>query len=514
MATEVAADDQAQEKTRGPVGEWLYNLKMRAPWFVAAALFRVMYRFKVVGEENFPSTGPFILCLNEYSLPAMLVSGWIAIVMLERVMETTPESIQSYMMEELWSFSFFSDIPTQGASELKPLMPQGAGRLALGLLDGVKVLREGGMININPEGDVTWDGRPLRPGKALAWLALHTGVPIVPALASIGAYDIWPRWRPMPHLTGLMQLNIGKPFTLVDEPMAAVEPEDIAAANELIFKKFNEVRFLPGSQEDWAGPPTRNGTPVKDPLVLKPAHAPVVPWPDVDKAGESVRKRGLAQLLWRCPMCHTEDALVHKHHQIGRDKVRCRACGTRWSLWRVVHHDYRMRVEEGHPDMVGLELPLTTWYDEARRDFELNAIDVPGINLRPGEEVYLTADGVNFKAYRPSPLFDGLTSGEAPRTMTPGSRTYAAHESLGEGRLLVTSERLVWQGPEGEMSFEWPHFTAINIVMMGTLYIRYGPAPYRFDLPGQISLRWMTYTGTLAKRAAEVDGHELQMMRF
>ena len=49
---------------------------------------------------------------------------------------------------------------------------------------------------------------------------------------------------------------------------------------------------------------------------------------------------------------------------------------------------------------------------------------------------------------------------------------------------------------------------------MNTLYIRYGPVAYRFDLPAQTPLRWMTYTGTLAKRAAEVAGHEVQCMRF
>ena len=505
---------EAQEKTRGPVGEWLYRLKMRAPWFVAAALFRLTYKFKVVGEENFPKKGPFILALNEYSLPAMLVSGWIAIVMLDRVMETTPESIQSYMMEELWSSSFFSAIPKQGDADLMPLMPQGAGRLALGLLDGVRVLREGGMININPEGDVTWDGRPLRPGKAMAWLALHTGVPIVPALASIGAYDIWPRWRSRPHLTGLMPLNIGKPFTLVDEPMAVVEPEDIAAANHRIFDEFNKVRFLPGSQETWAGPPTRNGAPVDGPFLLKPAHVPTMPFPDADLTPEKVTKRGVAQLLWRCPMCHTEESLLHKHRQFGRDRVRCRACDTLWSLWRVVHHDYRMKVEEGHPDMVGLDLPLTTWYDKAREGFELRPIEVTGIELRPGEEVYLTADGIHFKAYRPNPLFDGFAPGEAPRTVGRGPRVYGDYQSFGEGRLLVTNERLLWQGSEGEIYLEWPHFTAVNIVMMNTLYIRYGPVAYRFDLPAQTPLRWMTYTGTLAKRAAEVAGHEVQCMRF
>ena len=502
------------EVTRGPVGQFFYNLKMRGPWFGAAALFRLIYGFKVVGEESFPRRGPFILNLNEYSLPAMLVSGWIAIVLQERVMETTPDDIQAYMMEELWSFSYFSDVPTQGSSMMKPLMPQGAGRLALGLLDGIKALRAGGQVTINSEGDTTWDGRPLMPGKALPWLALHTGAPIVPALASIGSYDLAPMWRPIPRLSGRMTLNIGKPFTLVDEPMDVVTPEDIQAARVRIFDELNKVRFLPGTQEDWAGPPTRNGAPVNGNIRLKPAHAPVVPWPDAGKEPEKVWRRGVAQLLWRCPMCHTEGSLLHKVRFVGhKEKVRCRACGTHWTLKRIPHHDFRLIVKKGHPEMVGLDLPLSMWYDKAREGFELKPINVAGVDLRPGEEVYLALDGVKFSAYKPSPLFDGLTSGEAPAMVMPGARDYADHHVLGEGRLLVTSERLLWQGSDAELYFEWPCFTAANMFMT-TLYIRYGPAPYRFNLGQQLPLRIISYVGTLAKRAAEADGHELQIMRF
>jgi 1-acyl-sn-glycerol-3-phosphate acyltransferase len=519
MSELAQASDQkrwtGREETRGPVSQFFYNIKMKGPWYGAAALFRILYGFKVIGEGNFPTKGPFILNVNEYSLPAMLVSGWISIVLTERVMGATPDpdSIQAYMMEELWSISYFSEVPTQGPSAMKPLMPQGAGRLALGLLDGVKVLKAGGQVTINSEGDTTWDGRPLVPGKALAWLALHSGAPIVPALASIGSYDLAPMWRPIPRLSGRMTLNIGKPFTLTDEPMAAVTPEDIEAANARIFDEFNKVRYLPGTQKDWAGPPTQNGLPINGDIVLKPAHAPIVPWPDAGKEHEKVWRRGVAQLLWRCPMCHTEGSLLHKVRVVGNnEKVHCRACGTHWTLKRIPHHDFRMIVSKGHPDMIGLDLPLTMWYDKAREGFELRSIQVSGVELRPGEEVYLAIDHVEFSAYRPSPLFDGMTSGEAPSSVRATARNYADHHVLGEGRLLVTSERLIWQGP-AELYFEYPCFTAANMFMT-TLYIRYGPAPYRFNLGQQLPLRIITYVGTLAKRAAEADGHELQIMRF
>ena len=51
-------------------------------------------------------------------------------------------------------------------------------------------------------------------------------------------------------------------------------------------------------------------------------------------------------------------------------------------------------------------------------------------------------------------------------------------------------------------------------MFLTTLHIRYGPAPYGFNMGHQIPLRTIHYLGTLAKRAAEADGHELQIMRF
>jgi hypothetical protein len=213
-------------------------------------------------------------------------------------------------------------------------------------------------------------------------------------------------------------------------------------------------------------------------------------------------------------MCKTEGSMLHKYRILGGEgKVRCRACGTRWKLTRVYQHDFRMIVTQGHPDMVGLDLPLSMWYDQAREGFELKSIEVTSVDLRPGEEVYLDLDGVKLSAYKPSPLFDGLTSGEAPAAVVATARDYADHDVLGEGRLFVTSDRLLWQGQDAEIWFEYPSFTAANM-LMSTLFVRYGPAPYRFDLGQQIPLRIITYVGTLAKRAADADGHELQIMRF
>jgi 1-acyl-sn-glycerol-3-phosphate acyltransferase len=505
-----------QEMTdRGRLAAWWFTFSHNLPWQVMHFLARLLYGFEVIGEENFPTEGPFILNLNEYGIVATLLDGWVTTVLQKRMLkDMPPDLLQSFMMEELWSFGWFSAIPKRGRAAVMPLMPQGAGRLALGLLEGIDVLRRGGMVTMNAEGDGPWDGRPLVPGKAQAWMALHTGAPIVPALVSVGHYDIGPMWRAVPRLRGKTTLNIGKPFTVTDKPLMVVTPEDIKAANKRMFDEFNKVRFYPETMEDWAGPPTRNGERVSEDIELKPAHAPVIPWPDADHDHEKMFRRGVAQLLWRCPMCETEGSILHKYRLLGGEgKVRCRACGTHWKLKRIFGHDFRMIVKRGHPDMVGLDMALTEWFDRASIAFEPKPIEVSYIDLRPGEVVFLAVDNVKFSAYKPSPLFDGMASGEAPASVQRGGRDYADHHVLGEGRVLITSERLIWQGPEAEVYFEYPLFTAANMFMT-TLIIRYGPAPYRFNMGQQVPLRIMNYLGPLLKRAADADGHELQIMRF
>jgi len=502
--------EETQEEKRGPVGELLYRIKMRAPWFVATNLFRLLYGFKVVGEENVPKRGPFILVLNEYALPATLVSGWISIVLLDRAMERSPEDTVSYMQEELWSFSYFSGVPRQGKSSIKTLAPQGAGRLALGLLDGIRVLRKDGLVIINPEGDMTWDGRPMPLGNALAWMALHSGAPMLPALCSIGTYDIGPRWNIVPSLKGHFTLNIGEPFTVCDEPLPMVSDEDIEQANERILEVLNRVRYAPITREEWAGGPTRNGTAVEGAIELKPLREPEPSWrrPATDAEIKS-GKMGIAALLWRCPVCMTEDAILHEHRRFRKPKVTCRSCGTRWSVERVIGHDFRLIVEEGHPDLIGLNMALTAWIDETKSDFSLRPIEVGGLELEPEEEAYLEVADAELEPYRPNALFEGYEGREPPRAVKAGTRDYADWEKLGEGRVVLTNHRIVWQGPPGDLDFRWDVVGTLAVHRFNTLFIRYGPVPYRLHLGKELGLKWMTYAAAVLKQSAARSGRKV-----
>ena len=123
-------------------------------------------------------------------------------------------------------------------------------------------------------------------------------------------------------------------------------------------------------------------------------------------------------------------------------------------------------------------------------------------------------NGVELSSHRPNALLDGWTGREPPQAQPPGLRQLADWESIGEGRLLLTSHRLLWQGPPGELDFVWSSVRSVALWLINTLGINYGTAPYRFSLGREVGMKWLTYAGTLALQAAERDGHTITVTPF
>ena len=482
-------------------------------WTIPLGVFRLLYGYRAIGMENIPNDDAFILAVNEWGLPATLVDGWLSVKVIMQRHETHPNAMLSYLQEELWRFKFFqrrSHRDKESRGHYRPLVPQGAGKLALGLMDGYKMLRDGGVVVMNPEGDMTWDGRPLPLGTGMAWLALHTGAPVVPALCTVGIYDIWPRWRRLPSLRGHMTMRVGKPIKVTDVPLAQVSDADIAAANAKFRAEFDRIRYDADGPEGWAGPVTRNGKPVSLPFSFPPTVQPANPEAAGSNRSLPSSRRGVARLLWQCPVCRTSNSLIHRKPLFRRETVHCGACGALWTMRRVIARDFRITLVSGPAEWVGLEMGVSDWYAQIKRRFQATPIATPdGVTLRPGEETYLVAPDAELLPYRPNPIFDGYTGREPPRIQPPGKRAYAAWDSIGKGRLVLTDRRLLWQGPQGELDFWWDEITAVMLWMDNVIVIHYGSASYRFGLGDQMGLEWLANAREFARAAAARTGREL-----
>jgi 1-acyl-sn-glycerol-3-phosphate acyltransferase len=135
-------------------------------------------RLEVVGRENLPKSGPFILVANHQSyLDPIIVQ-----VICPRPLHTLAKSTQFTGKVMGWVLPRVKAIPTRRYR----IEPQ-AVRVVL------RRLSEGEAVGVYPEGERSWDAeiQPFRRGTIR--VLLKAGVPVIPC-GLAGSYDVWPRW--------------------------------------------------------------------------------------------------------------------------------------------------------------------------------------------------------------------------------------------------------------------------------------------------------------------------------
>lgn len=156
-------------------------------WFLKrialGPFLRVVFRPQSAGLENVPTEGPAILASNHLSY-----SDWLfmpltlprRVTFVAKAEYFTGRGIKGWLQK-----SFFS-----GSGQV-PIDRSGADAAAGALLSAKKVLGEGGLFGIFPEGTRSHDGRLYRGKTGVARLALETGVPVIP-VAVVGTDVVAP----------------------------------------------------------------------------------------------------------------------------------------------------------------------------------------------------------------------------------------------------------------------------------------------------------------------------------
>jgi 1-acyl-sn-glycerol-3-phosphate acyltransferase len=482
-------------------------------------VLKLVYRYRVEGEENVPDEGPFIILYNEPSFLCQLLEMVVNTNYLARWV--AEDKVLYFIGEEMFSIGFFRE-NFETITPARPSLPTGAGLLGASLLDVLGHLKDDGVWVSNPDGDVARDGRPLPMRGGAPWVGLHSAAPIVAIAPAINAYDTWPPWRMYPSLRGKLIARIGKPFRLTDTPLEKITDEDLARAKARIAQEMQRLAYGPEGVAEWANQPTKNGEPLQQPVDLRSAAEQVSVARIRHESAEEEAQGGmralwgrkLGLLLWRCPVCLTDDALLHKHRRFRPDHLHCQACGTQWSVRRVQGKDFRLEVVTGPPDLVGLEMALTTWYDEMKRDFQPSPITTSGLDLDPGEELYLRTGGVKLIAYPSNDLLKGWAGRKPPRDAILTLADAGKFQDLGTGKLLLTNRRMMWEGPQGGLDFWLEHIRDVNLRLFFMGRINYGVTPYRFIFTQDSGLKWLTYVATVAQQVAARDGRKITMSPF
>ena len=198
--------------------------------FLAA---RLLYHLTIEGEEWLPARGAILFAYNHVSQPADLLVN--ALIRRHRpdVCFFGAQGLQGEAPLALFLAGLGE--PDSGTRLLRAYKARG---LSAGeLLRAYHLLLQGGAISIAPEGELTWDGRlqhPFLPGTV--WLALRTGVPVLPVVSS-GGYDLQPRWQlDRMRLTGRLAIRAGRPLILSAVPLGPVTDEALVEANQRLWE--------------------------------------------------------------------------------------------------------------------------------------------------------------------------------------------------------------------------------------------------------------------------------------
>jgi 1-acyl-sn-glycerol-3-phosphate acyltransferase len=159
-------------------------------------IFKLIFRLKIIGSENIPKTGSFVIVANHSSL----LDGF---VLVSSVKPKVTFMSASYLFKMLFVGNILRGvgaIPVQGkGSEIKLIK------------EAIKVLQAGGVLGIFPEGRITNEEDDFSAKAGAAYLAIKADVPIIP-MAIKGANKVLPLGAKFPKLKKI-EVKIGKPIS-------------------------------------------------------------------------------------------------------------------------------------------------------------------------------------------------------------------------------------------------------------------------------------------------------------
>ncbi len=216
---------------------------------VAGPFLHTIWRPRVTGAENIPVSGGAILAANHLSV----VDSVFLPLMVDRPVTFSAKAeyfTASGPAARLWAAYLKATNQLQMDRE-GPRAAQETLEAALALL------LEGKLFGIYPEGTRSPDGRLYRGRPGVGWLALKSGLPVIPVALS-GTRHVLPPGHVVPR-PGRIGVTIGKPVPiapeLADEPPGKarrqIADQVMAAIQELSGQEYVHV-FASDRKEELA----------------------------------------------------------------------------------------------------------------------------------------------------------------------------------------------------------------------------------------------------------------------
>jgi 1-acyl-sn-glycerol-3-phosphate acyltransferase len=174
-------------------------------WVVKAILtpiLRVLFRPWVEGGDHVPIEGAAILASNHLSFSDSIFLPLVVprrITFLAKADYFTGTGVKGKLTK-----GFFS-----GVGQV-PIDRSGGAASEAALRTGKRILAEGNLLGLYPEGTRSPDGRLYRGKTGVARMALEAGVPVIP-VAMINTDVVQPTGKKIPNL-GRVGIRVGKPL--------------------------------------------------------------------------------------------------------------------------------------------------------------------------------------------------------------------------------------------------------------------------------------------------------------
>ena len=175
---------------------WFLKHILIGPWL------KVLFRPWVEGGEHIPASGPAILASNHLSFSDSFLFPLMVdrhITFLAKSDYFTGRGIKGRLIA--WFFRGVGQVPVD----------RSGGRASEAAIHtGVRILSQGDLLGIYPEGTRSPNGTMYRGRTGLARMALESMAPVIP-VAMINTYEIQPPGRLLPRLLRV-GIRIGEPL--------------------------------------------------------------------------------------------------------------------------------------------------------------------------------------------------------------------------------------------------------------------------------------------------------------
>ncbi|QSB06329.1 lysophospholipid acyltransferase family protein [Natronoglycomyces albus] len=175
---------------------WFLKYILIGPWL------RLIWRPKVEGLANIPDSGPAILASNHLSFSDSIFLPLVVKRQITFIAKS--DYFTGRGIKGLVSRMFFAGVGTI------PVDRTGGKAAHAALETGLRVLKEGRLFGIYPEGTRSPDGRLYRGKTGMARLALESGVGVIP-VAMMNTRELQPIGRALPRM-GRVHIRIGEPI--------------------------------------------------------------------------------------------------------------------------------------------------------------------------------------------------------------------------------------------------------------------------------------------------------------